>query len=339
MTEALAQRINAVAELPAVLREMGIDPSGIFAEVGLDVMNVTASSRLPMEHICHLFNRAIAVSRCEHIGLLCGLRFRLEHHGVIGELMRTSPTLWHALVEWVTWQPLYSSSAVVFLQRKPPVVAIGYGIYAPVGQPTRPVYESAIGIGLRMIQQLTGRKILPVEFQLTHRPPADRAVYRQLLKAPVRFNEARSCLILHDDQLRIRLPGADLVAHRRILESILQNGRWVSLDWAGRVRHEIRRALLSGSPGMDAVAEQLGLSGRTLRRRLKDEGTTFDALRDEVRQSAACELLEFTDLSVLDISSALGFASSRVFAESFRRWTTQTPSIWREGVRNDRVQD
>jgi AraC-like DNA-binding protein len=253
--------------------------------------------------------------------------------------MRTSPTLWHALVEWVTWQPLYSSSAVVYLQRTPPVAAIGYGIYSPVGQSTRPVYESILGNGLRMIQLLTGQKIFPVEYHLTHRPPADHAPYRQLLKAPIRFNEARSCLILHEDLLRIRLPGADPVAHRRILESILQHGRWASRDWTGRVRHEIRRALLSGSPAMNAVAEQLGLSARTLRRRLKDEGTTFDALRDEVRQSAACELLEFTDLSVLDISSALGFASSRVFAESFRRWTTQTPTVWRAGARNGRVRD
>jgi AraC-like DNA-binding protein len=82
------------------------------------------------------------------------------------------------------------------------------------------------------------------------------------------------------------------------------------------------------SAGMDSVAEVLGLHPRTLRRRLADEGTTFEALLDEVRFAFACELLDLTDISNGEIAGTLSFASPGVFSESFHRVAHASPKDW-----------
>jgi AraC-like DNA-binding protein len=85
---------------------------------------------------------------------------------------------------------------------------------------------------------------------------------------------------------------------------------------------------------MASVANELGVSTRTLRRRLNEEDATFEALLDDIRYTAATELLQLTDLPISEIGPALGFASPKIFAESFKRWTGIAPSSWRSAKRS-----
>ncbi len=99
-------------------------------------------------------------------------------------------------------------------------------------------------------------------------------------------------------------------------------------------RIALRPVLLNGPPLLGAVAAEVGLHPRTLRRRLADEGTTFEALRDEMRFTIAKEFLAMTDLPMGEISAALGFASPGVFSEAFRKWSGATPGQWRRGMQS-----
>jgi AraC-like DNA-binding protein len=79
---------------------------------------------------------------------------------------------------------------------------------------------------------------------------------------------------------------------------------------------------------MPAIAEDLGIHPRTLRRRLTQEGTTFDRLVDEVRMAVARELIELTDMPMSEIGDALAFAAPGVFTDWFRRAFGTPPSAW-----------
>jgi AraC-like DNA-binding protein len=94
------------------------------------------------------------------------------------------------------------------------------------------------------------------------------------------------------------------------------------------VRRAIRRALLEEAPRMPEIADLLGMHPRTLRRRLSEEGTTFDDLLDDVRQTVARELIELTDMPMSEIGDALAFASPGVFTDWFRRAFGVPPSGW-----------
>jgi AraC-like DNA-binding protein len=104
-------------------------------------------------------------------------------------------------------------------------------------------------------------------------------------------------------------------------------------DLPARARHTLRRLLHSGRPAMSAVATELGLHPRTLRRRLAEGGTDFGTLRDEVLFAVAREYLEMSDLPVGEVGALVGFASPGTFSESFRRWGGVTPSAWRAARR------
>jgi AraC-like DNA-binding protein len=90
------------------------------------------------------------------------------------------------------------------------------------------------------------------------------------------------------------------------------------------VRVLVTQQLRSGAP-MAGVARELGFSERTLRRRLAAEGTTYQRLLDEVRESLAVELLGTGRLTVEDVALRLGYAEASPFIVAFHRWTGRTP--------------
>lgn len=95
---------------------------------------------------------------------------------------------------------------------------------------------------------------------------------------------------------------------------------------------QVRQALLSqpqASHNAAALARVLGLSVRTLHRALREEGTRLQALKDEVRQERARELLERSRQAIKQIAASVGFRSEKSFIRAFKGWTGQTPAAWR----------
>ena len=105
---------------------------------------------------------------------------------------------------------------------------------------------------------------------------------------------------------------------------------------AGAGRHAKAAIIVpgSGTYGMEAVAQRLHTTSRTLRRRLEDEGTTFQAVLNEVRANLAKEYLATTRLSSDDIAVALGFSDTASFRAAFRKWTQHTPAEYRRAARS-----
>ncbi|HMI93364.1 MAG TPA: helix-turn-helix domain-containing protein, partial [Polyangiales bacterium] len=99
-----------------------------------------------------------------------------------------------------------------------------------------------------------------------------------------------------------------------------------------QVRALIRRQRPGQSPEMARAARELGLSVRSLRRRLFDEGTTFRALAQSVLQEAACALLRDRDASLQNIAHAVGFNDPTAFHRAFKRWVGLTPAEYREST-------
>jgi AraC-like DNA-binding protein len=97
------------------------------------------------------------------------------------------------------------------------------------------------------------------------------------------------------------------------------------------ISHEVRERLIrvgGADTGMDAVARELNMSPRTLRRRLEEAGTSYRSLVDEVRETLAEELLDTGALSVEDVAIRLGYAEASSFIYAFRRWKGITPAAY-----------
>lgn len=100
-------------------------------------------------------------------------------------------------------------------------------------------------------------------------------------------------------------------------------------DFVGSLDHVVRLYLGGSFPSIDEFSEAVGLSVRTLQRRLGDAGTTYTQLVDEVRARTALPLLEDPGILLTDIAFDLGYSHPSHFTRAFRRWAGVTPSDYR----------
>jgi AraC-like DNA-binding protein len=98
---------------------------------------------------------------------------------------------------------------------------------------------------------------------------------------------------------------------------------------SSRVKHALRSLMLTGAHSMRDVAAHLDIHPRTLRRALKSEGTTFEALKDEIRHAVARQLLSMTQLPAADVGLSLGYSTPSSFVHAFHRWSGMSPIQWR----------
>ncbi|MCZ0964321.1 AraC family transcriptional regulator [Paracoccus benzoatiresistens] len=326
------QRVGVLSELPDVLHVLGADPAAVFHGSGIAPHSLSPDLRLAFPDLLLILERAARISGCSYIGLLLGRRFELlRHHGVMGQLMHSAPTLKQAIVDFVTRQPGYSSGAIVYLNQFGDKYDFGYGTYAPSAPGARVLYDTVVSVGMRMVQELTNGTAKPASAHFSHGADQHRAIYSRLLNLPVQFNQPRSGLMLPEAAMRKAPLRADPAERQRLLAVIRDMNPRTAADLATRVSHSIRHQLHYEGPTMSAVARELGIHPRTLRRRLKDEGETFENLLDRVRYAVACELLGLTVIPISEVADVLGFASLAVFSRAFRRWSGTSPSSWRRG--------
>ncbi len=98
---------------------------------------------------------------------------------------------------------------------------------------------------------------------------------------------------------------------------------------ASRVRDEISRRLANGTADVEAVARALGLTARTLQRRLREEGSSFRDVLETARGQYAQRYLRQPALKLSQIATLLGYSDLRAFDRAFRRWAGVSPSEWR----------
>ena len=154
--------------------------------------------------------------------------------------------------------------------------------------------------------------------------------YRQAFNCPIEFESEKMEWHFDASVLAKPCPGANsLTANicQDFCESMID-----SENAATPLQRELRSFMLANSGRRTTsgeAAQAVGLSKRTLFRRLHEQGTNFQALLDETRASLACEYLENTHLPVSAIAERCGFGDEANFRKAFQGWRNKTPSQWR----------
>jgi AraC-like DNA-binding protein len=161
--------------------------------------------------------------------------------------------------------------------------------------------------------------------------PSHNAEYGLLFGAPVRFGAAVTRLGF--DAAYLKLP---TVRTERMLKqflhaapaNILVRYRYDS-GTVARVRGLLRAAAPTTWPAVEELAARLRMPASTLRQRLRQEGQSYRAIREEIRRELATDWLLHSRRSVGEVAAELGFAEPSAFHRAFRKWTGQSPGVFR----------
>ncbi|MCB1299352.1 MAG: AraC family transcriptional regulator [Microthrixaceae bacterium] len=186
----------------------------------------------------------------------------------------------------------------------------------------------------RFASWLVSRRVDALCVELPGKQPADSAHLDLVFGAPLQFNAAAPALRL--DQALMSAPvtqdEASLEVYLAQCPAVWLSRRDFGTTLNDRVRRVLLRRSISDWPSHDELARAMAMSAPTLRRRLRDQGTSVAEMKDEIRRDMAIESLSLGEESVSDLADRLGFSEPSAFHRAFRRWTGQAPGVYRSSA-------
>ncbi|MEM8486660.1 MAG: AraC family transcriptional regulator ligand-binding domain-containing protein [Bacteroidota bacterium] len=191
--------------------------------------------------------------------------------------------------------------------------------------------EATIAAITAISREVSTAPFTPLAVYFKHPEPVHVRDHEIYFECPVYFDTDRDALLVASTSLHTRNKvGDESIA--RFFDSHLEATLATFEDETAldkQVCNQVSRALSEGVPAISDVAGQLGMSGRTLQRRLSETGHTFQALVDTARRQLAERLLQQTDYSLAEIAFMTGYAEQSAFTRAFMRWAGQTPRSYR----------
>ncbi len=313
------------------LADQGVPAERLLAGTGIAASWRERPDRAPsqVERLA-LFRNAARLARRPDTALRAGVRQRIRDFGIYGYALATSRTFGDAF-----------RFGLKHLALAGPVLRIGFERRGDTGI-LRSHGPQSLGALLPFVAEfwrssmatLSGR-VLEAPFPsramyFPYEAPPHASAYRAVFACPVHFDS--DVMEWHFDAsvLEATCPNASAPTARicrDFCERVLSSGPGQSA-----LQREVRSVCLARQ-GRDStaarVAAELGLSLRTLHRRLRAEGASFQRLLDEVRSSIAVEYLTNTGMAVEEIGDRLGFADASNFRKAFRRWAGRSPGAYR----------
>lgn len=271
------------------------------------------------------------------IGLRLSALVNLATLGVLGYVAQTSTTLADLIATTIRFDLLLSNLGRTWERREGNIVLWGWDCFIEDELVRRATIDCVTGCRAVMINNLLRRRSSAVlGVRLPHPAPRDPQVlrdYEAFFGCPVQFNQREASLLLAADAMEQTLSLADPELHSRLEEhaSLLLNKRVGSVALIDQVRGAVRGQLAQGrAPTREEIAEELGMSGRTLHRRLQEEGSSFRDILDAIRLQLAQQLLRESGLTVEAVAQRLGFQESQSFIRWFRPLAGMTPGEFRQ---------
>lgn len=284
-----------------------------------------------LQEVEALRNLQAARPRVEHLGLLAAQRQPITNVGALGFAYMTAPdwlqpmelnrrfiALTWSMVDF-TYEHVGDRFEFEYLPGSLPADVVGYYLQRDMG--------AAVHLGRQnlIVHEVTGA--FPWQAPAD---PAALAEYVKLFGDVPEFGASRALLRADAADLLSPHPLSSPGPHARFIEEAEEELRqYESMSgMRGRVRHQIMERLEDGVT-LEEVASTLLVSGRTLRRQLALEDTTFRELLEEVRRDRASELLKDQQLGIAQISHRLGYENASAFTVAFRRWHGRSPTDFR----------
>ena len=303
--------------------QQGLDHDDLMVKSGLppDLL-ANPDSRVPTRSMLRLWRAVIEAIDDPVLGLQVARQPTLSDFGLVGYAMRYSNNLHDALYRLARYQRILSE-AVRFTLAEDDDACVLTWISHPSLLAIRHPVESSMTLLVRAARELTGEDLRPLKVELPTPPPADPGAYRSEFRCDVAFACDSAAISWSQQQMNLPTRGADAALAGYLDQLATIAAEPIGADYDSTMT-AVRRVLWSmlprGRPNIWRTAKELGVSVRTLQRRLGDEGSSYSEILDDLRRDVTRELMAEGDQPLADISFLLGYSEPSAFHRAYRRW-------------------
>lgn len=287
--------------------------------------------RIPYADMMMLSEHAARMTNDTAFGLHVGERVDQHEYGVVGHSIITSSTLGEALRSLVRYLPIWTNVGFFRLDVEGPVAHFQWK-YSDRSLPEpRHDCEITMATVARFNRLSTGAGWRPREVWFQHAQPKDTSEHARIFRAPVRFRMPTNAVLLDSRLLDVPLRSADPDSHAVITEAaeqLLAETRGEP-GFAQCVLSLVRQKLGSGTFDLNAAARHLGVSRRTLQRKLGQESCSYRQLVQQARHDLSRYLLRGVQRTATETAYALGYSEPSAFQRAFHEWSGMPPGAYR----------
>lgn len=258
----------------------------------------------------------------------------IDKMGTLALACKAAPNVEGVLQRVARYQSLISDSVRYHVERKDQSKFLRQELLGGTGPGLVFSPEAGLSAMFCVVDQIAADRIKPELVTFRHAPPRDAHLFDGFFGCAVEFGGEADGILFSRTTLTTRNRLSDQALSEfltRHLEAELE--RFRSEPSLVRItRDEIASKLSEGLPKMADVARKLGLSVRSLHRRLADHGVTFQSLAEETRREIALGMLRDEDCPFSEIAFLTGFSEQSAFNRAFKRWTNQTPASYRRCI-------
>lgn len=318
--------------LADVAARYDVAPEALFGSKARDFMTLEpVEVRLPLQEYRVLFERAVALTGEPALGLHCGLYASESAFDLMAPLVAHVPSLRDAIREIRQFQSLLFVGPDLHLSECGGVARLRCSFPRSHAASDRAIAEFVMAGLMRMLRAFGIQRGELYAARFEHRRPAYHPLYSSVFERTERFSDRFTGLEFSAELLdRPHLhsnPVLQTLLHGQAEQRMHRISRPTRL--VDRLKVYLRNQPAARVPDMSAAARELGVSVRSLRRRLAEEGISYRTLTQDLQRDQACAMLRNTDFTIQGVAGALGFADTASFHRAFKRWTGFTACEYR----------
>lgn len=323
---------KAVEKIVRAATARGVTPKSLYEAADLSSAILDdPDARIPFAKIVSLYEQAAALSGDDAFGLHVGENVDPKAFDVLGYSVINSPTFGAALDRIVRYNFTWTDGSCFAVEIGDTTTRIIYTYLDDSLAECRQDAEMTFAAIAVLGRLITDKDWVPNSVSFQHDQPRHTAEHERIFRCPVRFKAKTNELIFDSSTLSLPIVKADAglcaVLDRHAEELLARYPHEDTL--IERLRTIIKEELNGGDASLERVADQLGMSGRTLQRKLRDHRTSHQELLDEMRKGLAMRYLREPEMAICEVAYLLGFSESSALHRAFKRWTGMTPSEFR----------
>lgn len=318
------------------LRTCGLDPSTLFSKQRIaEIETAETPSRLAASEYLDMLNTAVSATSDPDLGFKAGCHIQPRHLGVVGYILMCCADMGEAIEQYDRYVRLVHGIGRPLMVHCKDRTEMPMD-WPPDSVPPPVLAQLVMASRVGMMRLLTGKTNASSDVDFQFARPREAGLYEKFFGGRVRFGQTLTRLSFATAYLKLPILMADAEMSKLVRgqAEALMRELADEPEFLRKLKTVLSQGLVVGRATAADAARHLGISSRTLHRRLEEHGRVFREVLDSLRRDRAEQYLRKPQPSLAEVAFMLGYTEQSAFQHAFKRWTGMTPGDYRLNALN-----